>query len=134
MITRGVKEVYLSVFVLFFGISRWRGSMKARTAASGLTLVVGFLASSVGIWIEVATRQSFLVNRWAVAIAFLVLYLVNDHFLVDQGRGVAFDNKFRNFRTRKKTVLYIVAVGVVLLAGVSLYSSVTAYHRAVGIS
>jgi len=127
-IMRSLKEMYLSIFVLFFRISRWRGSMKARTAAGGLTIVEGLLAISLSAWVAAATHQLVEVNRWIIGAAFVVLYLLNDHFLVDQGRGIAFVEQFRSFPAGKRTVLYLAAAGVVLMTGIALYLSVTGYH------
>jgi hypothetical protein len=128
-VMRPLKEIYLSVFVLFFRISRWRGSMKARTAALGLTVVEGFLAMSFGTWIASAVHQNIEVNRWIIGIAFVVLYSLNDYFLVDQGRGVAFEKQFRNFPSAKRTVLYLAAISIVLATGIVLYLSVVDYHQ-----
>ena len=104
--------------------------MKARTAAGGLTMVEGLLAVSLGIWIAAATHQRIEVNRWIIGGAFVVLYLVNDYFLVDQGRGIAFVEQFRGFPAGKRTVLYLAAIGIVLMAGIAVYLSGTSYHEA----
>jgi hypothetical protein len=128
-IMRSLKELYLSIFVLFFRISRWRGSMKARTAAAGLTIVEGLLAVSLSTWVAAATHQLVEVNRWIIGGAFVVLYLLNDQFLVDQGRGVAFEKQFSSFPAAKRTVLYLAAIGIVLATGIALYLSVVDYHQ-----
>lgn len=128
-VMRLLKELYLSTFVLFFRISRWRGNMKARSAALGLTLVDGILVMSFGASIAVVTHQVIEVNRWIVGIAVIVLYSLNDYFLVDQGRGIAFEERFRGFRAGKRTLLYLAASGIVLATGIALYFSAAAYHQ-----
>src|ERR1041385_3294162 len=105
-----LRELYLSIFVLFFRISRWRGDMKARAAAGLLSIIEGSLVASLVMWSEVGMGQHVPMKRWVGGIGFVILYLLNDHFLVDRGRGTAFEQQFRSFRATKQTILYVAAI------------------------
>jgi hypothetical protein len=74
-------------------------------------------------------RQHVPMNRWVGGIGFVILYLLNDHFLVDRGRGTAFEQQFRSFRATKQTILYVAAIGIILASGITVYLSVATYHQ-----
>jgi len=79
-------------------------------------------------------HQHIRLNRWVVGIGAVVLISLNDHFLVDRGRGIAFEERFRGYSKARKTILYVAAVDIVLASGIALYLSGTAYHRAFNIT
>jgi cytochrome c biogenesis factor len=131
---RVLKELYLSIFVMFYRMSRWRGSMKARTAASGLTIVEGFFATGIGLWVAAPKHQFIRTSGWIVAFALVLLYLLNDYLLVDQGRGIAFEQEFRGFPLVKRTLLYVVAVGIALSSVAVIFVSIISYRDAFHVS
>jgi len=132
-VMRLLKEVHLSIFVLFYRMSRWTSNMKAYSAVAGVSIVECVLAISFATLAQLITGYRFEWNRLVAGIAILSLFLVNSHFLADRGSGIVFEKEFRNFTTAKRTILYLAAIGIVLMSGTTLYFSVTAYHRTFGI-
>ena len=124
-----LRELVLSVFVLFFRLSRWHGIMKARTAASGVSFVEGAAILGCWIWIEVGLRNPIITNRWVFVVLFMILYLINEYLLVDLKCGIDFEAKFSEFSEDKQVWLYAVSIGIVLGVALSLYFSVSAYRQ-----
>jgi hypothetical protein len=129
-ITRLGKELYLSVFVLLFRISRWKGEFRAYSAALGVAVVEGILVLTFWAWIQTATKHYIEVNKWALIIAIFVIVSPTNYFLVLRGHGLAFERRFDDFSERKQAALYIAAVCIVVGVGIAFYLSVDSYHRA----
>lgn len=127
---RPLKEIYLSLFVLFFRISRWKGRMKVSTASIGVSAVAAFLAFSVYMWISVMSQHQIVTNRWIVGGVGAAIFVVNDYFLSIRGHGIAFEKQFRHFGKSKRIVLYLAAIGIVAATGIAFYLSVADYHQA----
>lgn len=49
---RMLSEVYLSIFVLWFRITRWRGRMKPYTASIMASMVCLLMVSAFWLWIQ----------------------------------------------------------------------------------
>lgn len=130
---RCLKASYLSVFVLFFRMSGWDGSMKARTAVMCLTVVDFILVLTIWAWLQTTFQFHIEVARWIIGGAALATYFVNDYLLVDRNVGVIFEKEFRHFHTRKQIALLLVAGGAVAAIGVAFYLSVAIYHQSLNI-
>jgi hypothetical protein len=130
---RGIADIYLSIFVLFFRVSRWRTSSKASSAVVGVAVVDYVLALSLVIWAAIMTGHPLKLSPWVVGIIFLIFCSANYRFLVIRSHGVAFEKQFCGFQKSKQTTLLSVAAGI-LLATVAIFSfSIQAYHRTFGI-
>jgi hypothetical protein len=130
---RNLKEVILTVFLLFFWVSRWKGTMKLRSAVAGLTIVEGFAALSILSLVATIDHRRIEFPPLAGGIVFVFLYLINEYFLVGCRGGIAFQDQFQSFSLRKQKVLIVTAICIVLIIGLSLTLSVSAYHRAFNI-
>jgi len=127
---RPVKELYLSIFVLFYGMSGWEGRLKADTASIGVSVVVGLLAVAFWALIQTATHQYVAFNsRWIFGGAGVAIFVLNNYFLVVRGRGVAFEKQFRSFSKSKRIILYLAAIGFVVAIGIAFYLSVAHYRQ-----
>lgn len=103
--------------------------MRVRSAAFGLTLVEGCFGLALIFWLFVVVHSFIKISTWVGGIGFLILYLLNDYFLVDRGLGIAFEKEFVNFIKGKKIALYIIAFSIVLSSALALYFSVTSYRE-----
>jgi hypothetical protein len=128
-----LKELYLTLFVLFFRISRWKGRVKAGTAASGVAIVMWVIFLSVWACVQTVTHNDNIPSRWIVGGAAFLSAIANDYYLVTLGRGVAFEKHFRDFHALKRTVLYLAAISIIVVAGTAFYFSTAAYHHLLGI-
>lgn len=125
-----LKEIYLSIFVLFYRISRWDGRMKAGAASlfvSGVTLLL-VLALWAGL--QIASHQHISLNRWVVGGGSAAIAMLNDYFLVVQGCGATFDKQFRHFGKRKQVTLSVIAIGSVVMTVIAFFLLVANYHQA----
>lgn len=129
-IMRPLKALYLSLFVLFFRISRWKGRIKSSTASMCVATVDGIVAVTLWAWIQTATHQYVELNRWIFGGAFAALFVVNHFFLVVRGYGVEFEKEFRSFSKGKRIALYLAAVSVVMVAGITFFIIIEDYHQA----
>jgi hypothetical protein len=128
-----LKELYLSVFLLFFRITLWKGRMKASMAAICVSVVEGLLALTLWTWVQTITHLDFEPSRWIILFFFLLIAGPGDYFLVVRGHGEAFDKQFQHFGKSKRIALYVAATCVVALTGIAFYLSATAFHRAFNI-
>jgi hypothetical protein len=129
------KDLYLSIFVLFFRVfaDSWSPRTNAMKGVNGITLVEFVIAVSVSDLVQVQTGRHLALNRWVIGFAFVMVALVNRHFLVVRGSGVAFEREFNSFGKSKRIALRSVSVGLVLATAVIFFFSAAAYHRAIGI-
>ncbi len=127
-IMRSLKELYLSIFVLFYRLSGWDGRMKASTASICVSVVEGVLALTIWSWMQIAIHQYIELNHWLVMIFFFLIAGPGDYFLVVRGHGIAFEKQFYSFSKRKRIALYVSAIGIVVMTGIAFYLSVADYH------
>lgn len=128
---RQLKEVYLSIFVLFYRISRWKGRMKASSASFSVSVVEIFLALTMWLWIQLVADRYIELNRWVAAIAVSILIVgSSDYFLYKRGHGIAFERQFLHFSRSKQIALYAAAISIVVVTGVAFFLTVSAYHQA----
>jgi hypothetical protein len=133
MVMRGVRELYLSLFVLFFriGAGQWPAFMNADAfnGVTGLTVIESFFALSVSGWIESVAGRHLDLNRWEIVIAVLAIFCANYYFLIFKGVGVAFEKEFNHFPKSKRVALRLAAIGIVLAIGVFFFLSGIVFRR-----
>lgn len=129
---RLAKEVYLSIFVLFYRLSRWTADMKAYSAVACLSIVELLLAASFGMLVQIISGYRHGWNRWVVGAFCLGLFLVNSHFLVNRGNGIAFEREFSRYPRGKRMALLLAAGGIAVASGVALFLSGERYHKMLG--
>jgi hypothetical protein len=126
------KELYLSVFVLFFriGAGQWPSYMNAdaHKGVAGVTIIEVLLVASLINWIQIIGGHRLELNRWMPGIAAVVLYCANYYFFVVRGSGIAYEREFSGFRKGKRIALRL-AVIVILLVTLAVFFSSAAYHR-----
>jgi hypothetical protein len=130
---RAFREVWLSIFVLFFRISRWKGSMKATSATAGPAMLEAVLAVSGLCWLEIVLHHRFYINKWLIGVLGAIIFWVNSHVLVGRGSGLKFEKEFSEFSSPKQAALFSGAALTTVAIGFFLYFTVTVYHRAFGI-
>ena len=127
------RELWLSIFVLFYRISRWKGSMKANSAVAAPAILETLLALSALSWIEIALHQRIDVGKWLIGVFAVVIYWANSHVLVERGSGLKFEREFSGFARVKQLALFFGAVLVTVTIGFFLYFTVTVYRQTFGI-
>ena len=130
-----LKELYLSIFLLFFRISRWEGRMKASSASLGVSVVLIVLALTLWALIQMVIEQNIELNRWMV-VPFLILLIAvpSDYYLVIRSHGIAFEKQFRNFSRSKQIGLYLAAITAIVVTGIAFYFTIANYHQTFGLS
>jgi hypothetical protein len=118
-----LKEIYLSVYVLFFRIGggQWPSHVNAdaHKGVAGVAVVEGILLITLVDWIQ-SIAGNFGIGRWVPGIVGVVIYAINYYFLVIQGNGVAFEKQFGSLPKSKRLTLRLVAVGI-FVATLALY-------------
>jgi hypothetical protein len=122
-----LSELYFSIFVVFFRLSRWSGTMKVRTASTGVTVVEAALVVGALAAVSRLFRSHLVFNPWVLALGLLALASLTDYILVYNGRGVAFDERFRTFSGGRRIVLFVAAIAVMLASGAFFYLSMSYY-------
>src|ERR1041384_2836485 len=102
---RQLKDLYLSIWLLSYRITRWKGQMKAYSASMATITFEGLLAFDCAAWAEIWTRHR-LIQRWEIWLAAVALALT--HRKLDK-HGMAFEKKFNLFDDTKRTILYATA-------------------------
>jgi len=129
LIVRAFIDVYLSLFVLFYRISRWKGRLKASSASLGMMIVEILLAGAIWMWIQMATGRYIELNPWAVIACAVLILAPSDYFLVVRGHGPAFERQFRQLARSKQIALYVVAMSVAVATLVAFFLTIPAYHQ-----
>jgi len=133
-IFRGVVELYLSVFVLFYRIAiGWTGSAKTHAASIGLSIVEALFVLTVWTWIQLVTRTYVHIESWVLVVAVFAITTPTDYLVVIRGHGLKFEKEFRGFGITKQFVLYLAAIGVVAAVGLAFFHTVESYHTIFGI-
>jgi hypothetical protein len=130
---RWLKELYLSVFVVLFRFSGWKGRIKAGLGSVAVSVVMAFLLLSFWAWLQVEIHQLIKLNRWILLALILPLALLNDNYLIVRGHGLEFEKRFHSFRRTKRIILYSLATSIILLTVVAFFVSIETYHRMFGI-
>ena len=120
-----VKELYLSVFVLFFriGASNWSADVNEFKGAAGISVVECALAIIVYGWAQMFLGYHSVLNRWFMAVSFIAVYGINYYALVVRNVGIDFEKRFNTFSRGRQIFLYSVAIGIVLAIGILFYFS-----------
>jgi hypothetical protein len=123
------KELYFSVFVLFFRMSGWDGRLKAGTASMCVSTVEGLLALAVWDWVQTKTHHYIALSGWIVAGIFAALFVMNGFIFVTSGYGLEFEQRFHNLSRQRQTALYATSVIIVVTVVISFFVSVSEYHE-----
>lgn len=113
-----IKEVYLSVFVLFFRIGRnsWSYTNNAAKAVAGITWIQLMLLVGVIAWLYYFTgiRLLLAIPRPVFYLSFGIITLVNYYTLVTRQVGTLFESEFSNFEYRRRSLLIAASIAVVI--------------------
>jgi hypothetical protein len=126
-------EVYLSIFVLFFRLSRWKGRMKSGTASMAVSVFLGMLIATIWAEAQIAFHQHINLNRWLAAGALASVFALNDYVLVAREVGTEFAQRFQRFATGKQIRLYVVAILIVIGSTAALFASISDYRHTFGV-
>lgn len=131
-VMRRLREVYLSVFVLFYRYfaGQWSATMNAHKGVAGVSIVQGVIVITLENWIGAFTGRRLELDRWVLWIVIVLIYAANYYFLVIGGTGVAFEKQFGTFPKSKQITLRLAAIGIFLATGIIFFFSAAAYHRA----
>lgn len=124
-----LKEIYLSLFLLFYRLSLWKGRMKARVASICVGILEFMLVFTIWLWIQIATHEYIQLDRWIVVASIFLIAGPGEYLLVVRGHGIAFEKQFHSFSKSKRIALYLAAIGVVLATGIAFYLTVIGYHQ-----
>lgn len=123
-----LKELYLTVFVLFFRFAKqsWSDHTNACKGAAGITLFQWTLLGSAILWISAFTGTDISgLSKLTFYILCFGSYLLNYRFLVLRGYGMEFERAFGHFEARKRRLLIIGGLVLVVLSyGVAFASAV----------
>jgi hypothetical protein len=127
-----IKDIYLTVFVLFFRIGQnsWSFQSNAAKGVAGVSwfqfmLLIGFTA-----WLYYATGSKLLlrVPPAAFYILFGIVCLVNYYALVTRGYGTKFESEFQTFGSRRRSLLIASGIGAITLSmGFAFFSAFYAH-------
>lgn len=126
------KDVYLSIFLIFFRLSRWKGEMRSSSASIAVSVILGMLISIVWGEAQIALHERINLNRWLVISGLALAFGLNAHVL--RKAGAKFEQRFRTFAASKQLGLQVAAVLIVVSIVSALFASISSYHRAFGIT
>lgn len=123
-----VKEVYLSVFVLFFRIGQnsWSFTSNAAKAVAGITWLQFTLLIGLTAWLYYFTGNKLFLaaSRPAFYLLFGIICLVNYYVLVTRAAGTHFVSEFRTFEYRRRSILVATSIALVIFSfGFALFSA-----------
>src|SRR5438876_11170190 len=105
-----IREVYLSVFVLFFRIGQnsWSYTSNVAKAVAGVTWLHLMLLIGLIAWLYFFRGDKLLlaIPRPAFYILFGILTLLNYYTLVTREAGTRFEAQFRTFGHRHRFLLF----------------------------
>jgi hypothetical protein len=125
---RPLTEIYLSIFVLFFRITRWEGRLKAAAASLFVSLVAFLAILTLWTFLQLVNHQYVVASRWVFGGCGVAVVIVNACFL--EIRGVTFERQFRHFSRKKQLALYLVAIALVAGTFAAFFFAVSFYHEA----
>jgi Ni/Fe-hydrogenase subunit HybB-like protein len=125
-------DVYLSIFVIFFRLSRWKGRMKSASATIGVSVMLGMLFVAVWAGAQIALHQHVILNQWLAFGILTVTFALNHYVLITREAGPEFELRFRKFTKKKQMGLQVAAVLIVVAIVTALFASMSAYNHAIG--
>lgn len=126
---RLLREIYFSMFVLFYRVSQWKGRMKVRTASICVAIVEAVWAVTIWVLVQTASGRYIELNPWVLVVCMLVITWPSDYFLVSRGYGLAFVKEFDAFGKRKQISLYLAAICIILATGIVFYFATIHCHQ-----
>lgn len=126
-----LKELYFTIFVVFFRLSRWSGAMKIRTAYFGVVFVEAAAFLSILFWVAAIFREPMMLNIWFLIAVSLVLSSATDRALINGDKAAKFIGKFEKFSYQKRIFLFTLAVTLIVLTLLVFYFSALHYRATV---
>jgi len=132
--SRALKEVYLSLFVLFFriGANQWPPSwnVNPEKATAAMTMVQVILAGTLNFWVDIIVGHRVEVSEILSVPLVIAVYLVNRYFLVTKGYGTRFERQFDSIPRHKRLALGFGSIGILVAIVGIFYLLGTAHERA----
>lgn len=117
-ILRTLEELHLSLFLIMFRITRWKGRMKINVASMYVGAVEGMLIISMWFWFQILVDRIIYVSDIVLVSIVCVWFIFSDHYLVRLGRGVAFDKSFGKYDKSRQMIL-LTASAIISIASVA---------------
>ena len=125
-----LREIYLSLFYMFFEVSQWRGAIKIYGGVLGVTVIFVLLLIDVIDYIELFfSSSSFAIDLGIMSVGSLIIYGFNYYILYLCGAGPNYVHKFKSFGYKKRAVLFSVCVLVVVIVACVSYKSMAAHRH-----
>jgi len=123
-----LREVYLTVFVLFFRIGQhsWSATTNAAKGAAGITWLQFMLLITVAAWLYFFTgdRRLITISSPLFYVLFGAIYLLNYYTLVARQTGLRFESAFKTMGSRHRSLLVVTSVGFIVFSfGLALVSA-----------
>jgi len=123
-----LREVYLTVFVLFFRIGQhsWSVTTNAAKGAAGITWLQFMLLITGSAWLYFFTgdRRLITISSPLFYVSFGAIYLLNYYTLVARQTGLRFESAFKTMRSRHRSLLVVTGVGFIVFSfGLALFSA-----------
>jgi len=130
-VSRLAKEIYLSVFVVFFrAVALFNTPYGcAQTGVAAIAYAQWILGLCLFDWMQIMTSRLFDLPTWAAVVILLALYVVNHFFLINRRNGVDFEQQFNSFSMHKRITLRLAALGLFSVIQLFFVVSVSAYHQ-----
>jgi peptidoglycan/LPS O-acetylase OafA/YrhL len=116
-IMRTLSEMYLSIFVLFFRITRWKGRMKFITASIGTSAVMLCIAVT---FFDIDSNCDWFhmeMNYWVFLAVGLAAYFISNFYL--ERHGLEFEKHLHSFSRDKRIALYLAAAAIIMVTGIA---------------
>ena len=117
-----LKELYLSVFLLFFRFAErsWSSETNAAKGAVGITMVLSAIVTVIAFWISRMIGHNNLpdLSKFGFFAFWFAVYLCNYWVLVAKGYGTTFEFEFRQFDKKRQRI--ILSMGATVIVGTVL--------------
>lgn len=134
MVIQFLKELHLTAFVIFFRFLRWSWTPRTKSAirtcaafsAATITLIEFWFLIAAGGWLEARFLEE--IPKWAVGIAFLLLYAANCYSFVIRRQGPIYEREFTHLKKGKKILLLTTSITILLVA-IAFFLYAMSVHR-----
>lgn len=114
-----LKELYLTVFVLFYRFAKnsWSRELNGWKAAAGVTLLQWCVAGSLLLWaVDLGGYGNVTgITRSTMFLIWFATYFLNYHALVVRGSGIRFETAFEALEPRKRIILRVAGTGLIIV-------------------
>jgi hypothetical protein len=126
--------IYQMLFAFFYelGSGQWPAAFDAdaHKGVIGVSLLEAVFALSISNIIEATAGYKVVFSHWWLWGFFLAVVGLNYYFLVSLELGLKFIPELAHYPRRKRTLLYGIAFGMVLIVGILFLYSVKVFHHA----